>query len=95
MDFGSGTEFKVLLNEPRGAGTPSFSYNAYNQSGALVGSGNFFAEEHFMLVDRSVFATQSFGVLDVDFGNAVGGHVSATFSAFGRFSVDLSGECIK
>ncbi len=95
VDFGSGTEFKVLLNEPRGVGTPSFSYNAYNQSGALVGSGNFFAEEHFILVDRSVFASQSFGVLDVDFGNAVGGHISATFSAFGRFSVDLGGECVK
>jgi hypothetical protein len=95
VDFGSGTGFMVLLNEPRGAGTASFSYTAYNESGAMVGSGNFFTEAHLVLVDRSEFAPVSFGVLEVDFGNALGGQISATYSAFGRFSVGLSGECIK
>lgn len=95
VDFGSGTEFRVLLNEPRGASAPSFSYTAYDESGTIVGDGDFFAEEHVVLIDRSALANQPFGVLYMDFGNALGGHISATYSAFGRFSVGIGGECTK
>ncbi len=95
VDFGSGTELQVLLNEPRGAGTPSFSYTAWDSSGAVIGSGDVFADEHFLLLEGSDLASEPFGMLEVDFGNAVGGHVSATYSAFGRFSVGVGGECVK
>lgn len=96
VDFGSGTEFQVLLNEPQGAsGTPSFTYTAYDESGTQVGSGSFFAEKHLVFIDRAQLTSQPFGVLDFDFGNSLGGSISAVYSAFGRFSVGLAGECIK
>lgn len=95
VDFGSGTELQVLMNEPQGAGTPSFTYTAYDESGAVVGNGDFFADEHLVFIDRAQLTGQAFGVLDVDFGNALGGSISAAFSAFGRFSVGLAGECVK
>lgn len=95
VDFGSGTELRVLLNEPRGTQIPSFSYTAFDQTGAIVGSGDFFADEHLVFIDRADLASQPFGVLDLDFGNAVGGSITANYSAFGRFSVGLAGECLQ
>lgn len=94
VDFGSGSRLQILLAEPQGVSAPSFSYTAYNQAGTMLVADDFFTSDHLTALDvGDLVPSQSFGTLVFDFSNAAGGFVTAEYSAFGRFSVELNGAC--
>ncbi len=94
VDFGSGSRLKILLAEPLGAAEASFSYTAYDEAGTMIAGDAVFASDHLVsiAVDELV-SPQRFGTLVFDFSNAGGDLVTAEYSAFGRFSVELGGGC--
>ena len=94
VDFGSGSRLQILLGEPRGAGEPSFSYTVYNEAGTMITEGDVVASAHLMAIDvNDLVPGQKFGTVVFDFSNAAGGFVTAEYSAFGRYSVELDGTC--
>ena len=73
---------------------PSFSYTAYNQAGAMVASGDFFTSNHLSVLDvEELVGDASFGTVLFDFTLSGSGWVSAKYSAFGRFSLELNAAC--
>ncbi len=95
VDFGSGTELRLLLDRPIGDAGPSFSYVAYSQAGAMVASGGYFTDQNLLVLDISdLVASESFGAILFDFRASRSGWVSARYSAFGRFSLELNGVCV-
>ena len=94
VDFGSGSELRVLLNRPRGDEGPSFSYTAYDETGEIVAEGDFLTSAYVSVLDiGELVAGENFGTVYFDFSASGGGWVSAKYSAFGRFSVELSSAC--
>ncbi len=94
VDFGSGSTFRVLVDTPRGGVEPSFGFTAYDEAGIMVAEGTFFTSDHLnVLGPTDLGITQAFGTLVFDFSSSGGGWVSARYSAFGRFSVDLKSAC--
>ncbi len=95
VDFGSGSQLRVLANRPRGVALPSFSYTAYNEAGTMVDSGDYFTSDHLSVLDiADLVAAETFGTVKFDFTNSEGGWVSAKYSAFGRFSLELDAACL-
>lgn len=94
VEFGSGVELRILVNRPRGDDGPSFSYTAYNESGAEVSSGDYFTANHLNVLGvNDLVEGPSFGTIVFDFSASAGGWVSARYSAFGRFSLELNSVC--
>ena len=95
LDFGNGTELRILANLPRGEETPTLTYQAYSQDGEVLDTGEYFTDQHLNVlpIEDLVSGGQRFGSVRFDFTNAGGGWVGARYSAFGRFSVELNGEC--
>ncbi len=96
LDFGSGTELSIIVDQPNGDVAPSFTYTAYTQGGAvLVADGEFFTNTHLNIVDIEELAGMGsrFGTIVFDFSKAGGAMAVAKYSAFGRFSVELNGAC--
>ncbi len=96
VDFGSGARLRILVKQPQGASTPSFSYRAYTEAGAMIGAGDVdvFTTDHLTSIDvGDLVAGDSFGTLMFDFSSSGGGLVTAEYSAFGRFSIELNGAC--
>ena len=73
----------------------SFTYEIYQQSGMLAASGSYFTSDHLNVIDITQIAPPGvrFGTVIFDFTAARGGWVSARYSAFGRFSVELEAAC--
>lgn len=94
-DFGSGTEFNIILDRPRGDVAPSFTYTVYNQAGVELGSGEYFTNTHLNAIDAEDLSGMGnrFGTVVFDFSKAGGGVVTAKYSAFGRYSVEMNGAC--
>ena len=95
LDFGDGTELRILLDRPLGETTASFSYEVYNQAGDSIASGEYFTAEHLSVVPvlDLVPGGQEFGTVVFDFAASSGGWASAKYSAFGKFSVELNSAC--
>jgi len=93
VDFGSGSELRILINQPPDSG-PAFSFTAYGQPGQIVSSGNYFTSDNLVFLDvTDLVPSENFGTLVFDFTNSNGGWASAKYSAFGRFSVELNSAC--
>ncbi len=94
VDFGSGSELTILLDQPQGAAGSSYSYTAYDEAGQMVTSDEVATASHLSVLDvGELVAGESFGTVLFDFTAAGGGWVSARYSAFGRFSLELEGAC--
>lgn len=95
LDFGAGTRLQVLIDLPRGDDEASFTYEVFEQSGNLAASGDYFTSDHLNVMDVQEIAPAGvrFGTVVFDFTAASGGWVSARYSAFGRFSVELGSAC--
>ncbi len=94
VDFGSGSQLRVLLNRPRGEEVPSFSYTAYAESGTMVASGEVSTADYLSVLDvGELVVGYNFGTMIFDFSASGGGWASAKYSAFGRFSVELNAAC--
>ncbi len=94
VDFENGSRLRILLARPQGPATPSFSYTAVNEAGTIVVEGDFFTSDHVTTIDvKDLVPGHSFGTLVFDFSNSIGGFVTAEYSAFERFSVELNGVC--
>ncbi len=94
VDFGSGSQLRVLLNRPRGEEVPSFSYTAYAEDGTVVASGEVSTSDYLSVLDiGELVPGNNFGTVWFDFSSSGGGWVSARYSAFGRFSVELNAAC--
>lgn len=96
--FDSGTRFIVWLeaDEAPDPSTPVFAYSAYDESGGLVLSNTFFADEvAFEVAAADLFVgplQAEFGAVEFQFVDTVG-HVAAILSAFDRYSVGLEAFC--
>ena len=94
VDFGSGSQFRILLDQPRGPNLPSFTYHAYMENGDLIVQDELFTSDHLTTIDVvDLGIAPAFGTVIFDFSNSGGGFVSAKYSAFGLFSVELSSAC--
>ncbi len=94
VDFGSGSQFRILVDHPQGPDMPSFSYTSYEEDGDLIVEDEFFTSDHLIDVDvADLGINPSFGTVIFDFSNSGGGYVSAKYSAFGLFSVELNSAC--
>ena len=63
-------------------------------TGALIVENDVFASDHLIAIGvEDLVPGQRFGTLVFDFANGGGGLVTAAYSAFGRFSVELNGAC--
>ncbi|MEM7351425.1 MAG: hypothetical protein AAF657_11505 [Acidobacteriota bacterium] len=96
VNFGGGTQFRVLLDDPPTDGSAAFSYTAYTDGGAMVAEGNFFSSNHLTLIEQDdLVPGQNFGTLLLDFSPSGSGWASAEYSAFGRFSLELNSACVQ
>lgn len=94
VDFGSGSQLRVLLDRPRGVDAASFTYTAYDEPGAMIEQGEFFTSAHLNVIDIGDLVTgENFGTVLFDFTNSAGGFATAEYSAFGRFSLELNAAC--
>ncbi len=94
VDFGSGSQFRVLVDRPLGDAGPTFSYTAYDQAGVEVAQGDFSTSNHLNVIDvADLGIADAFGTVVFDFTTAGGGFVTGKYSAFGRFSVELNAAC--
>lgn len=93
VDFGSGSEFNVVLRDPPESGA-SMTVTAFDEAGNQLAQVNI---NDLRQVQRlpigDIVANQSFGSLVFDFAASQGGVVTASYSAFGRFSTELRGAC--
>lgn len=95
LDFGSGTKLRLLVDQPRGVGAPSLTYTIISEAGQVVKQADLFTAAHLNVVEVAdlVPGGQRFGTIVLDFSPSGTGWVSASYSAFGRFSVELNGAC--
>ena len=94
VDFGSGSQFRILLDQPQGDSLPSFTYSAYMENGDLIVQDEVFTSDHLTTIDvADLGIAPAFGTVVFDFANSEGGFVSAKYSAFGLFSVELNSAC--
>ncbi len=94
VEFGSGSEFRILVDDPQGASQPSFTYTAYDQQGVELFSDSYSTSDHLTSIDVTELGfNDPFGTVVFDFTNSGSGWVSAKYSAFGLFSVELNSAC--
>lgn len=94
VDFGSGTQFRILIDLPRGSDRQSFTYKAYDFPGNLTYSGVYFTSDHLTVITAAELGiSQVFGTVLFDFSDSFGGWVSSRYSAFDRFSVEIPAAC--
>ena len=96
VNFGGGTQLRMLLNDPPTDGSAAFSYTAYNGDGGMVAQGDFITDNHLVLVEQEELVPgENFGTLLLDFSPSGSGWASAEYSAFGRFSLELNSACVQ
>lgn len=95
FDFGSGTEIRAIVDQPRGDISPSFSYTVYNQAGTQLATEDFFTNTHLNVLDAQELAGMGnrFGTIIFDFSKSGGGVLTGRYSAFGLYSVEFDGAC--
>lgn len=98
LDFGAGTRFGVLINNPRGptpgVDPPSFTVQVLDEDGDPIGMPQqVHTDKNALELAASDFTGASFGTLVFDFGNAAGGYVFSEYSSEGRFSVGVDTQC--
>ncbi len=94
VDFGGGTIFRVLLNQPQGPLASSFSYQVFDFNGNEVINLGFITSQHYLELDTSELNIGiPFGTVVFSFAPSAGGWVSARYSAFGQFSTEVVGAC--
>ncbi len=96
VDFGSGSQFRVLIDDPQGEERPSFTYTAYDEAGErVVAERERYTSDNLEIFDvDDLVGGVRFGTVVFDFSNSGGGFVTARYSAFGRFSVELNSACL-
>lgn len=93
VDFGSGSEFNVVLRDPPASG-PTMSVAVLDEAGNQLSQVDIFDRQQVQRIPiGNLIANQSFGSLVFDFSASQGGVVTARYSAFGRFSTELRGAC--
>ena len=98
LDFGSGTELRMLINAPQGSDPlqdpPSVVVTPILLDGTVLPQTVVFTDDFAFSASASDFSISAFGTLLFDFQNSNGGLVYAEYSAFGEFSVGLNGACL-
>ncbi len=93
VDFGSGSEFNVVLRSLPVEG-PTMRIEIYDEAGNLLSLLEAFGDSQVLRLDiEELVSGQSFGTLVFDFSPSQGGVVTGVYSAFGRFSTELRGAC--
>ncbi len=94
VDFGSGSQFRILVDRPRGPELPSSTYTSYAESGDMIAQGEYFTSDHLSVIEVTELGiADPFGTVLFDFSSSGGGFVSARYSAFGLYSVELGSAC--
>ncbi len=95
LDFGSGSKLRILVDDPQLPG-PSFSFTAYDEAGGLIAEGERDTPDNLTILNATDLAgSTSFGTIVFDFSSSGGGFVTAEYSAFGRFSLELNSACLE
>ena len=95
VDFGGASRFRLLINDPPDTGA-AVSYEAYNLGGDMVATGLLLTDDNLIFLEHTelVASEEAFGSVVFDFTASGGGWVSAEYSAFGLFSVELNSGCL-
>jgi len=97
LDFGAGTELRLLINNPQGpdpmTNSPSFTVTPLSEDGGSFPSTDVYTDKFAVTLSASDFTGLGFGTLVFDFSNSGGGLVYGEYSAGGKFSVGLNGAC--
>ncbi|MEM8996112.1 MAG: hypothetical protein AAGF23_15095, partial [Acidobacteriota bacterium] len=95
VDFGSGSDFGVLLRESSGPGPAAMVVTVLDEAGNLVGERSVPRNSANVrrLAIEELDDTLDFGTLIFDFTPSGGGVVTGRYSAFGRFSTEVNGAC--
>lgn len=99
LTFGSGTEFRLLVNNPQGTDPatdfPSVSLQVYGEDGNYYAGFNFFTNSPTVYFNTDDLALPiAFGTIVFSFDHSNGGFVYAEYSAEGKFSVGMNGSCL-
>lgn len=92
VDFGSGSEFNVVLRDPPDSGAV-MTVTALDEEGNLLTQVEIDDRSQVQRIPIEAVIPASFGSLVFDFSASQGGVVTASYSAFGRFSTELRGAC--
>lgn len=97
LDFGSGTELWMLIDDPRGSDpftdASSFTVTPVTEDGSTLAPRDVFTDDAMLKLPAAFFTGLDFGTLVFDFSNSSGGYVFAKYSAEGKFSVGLNSAC--
>lgn len=93
VDFGSGSEFNVVLRDPPSSGA-AMTVTVLDEAGNQLSQVNVADGRQVQRIPiTDLINNQSFGTLVFDFSASHGGVVTGSYSAFGRFSTELRGAC--
>lgn len=97
LDFGSGTELRFLIRNPRGldpdTDPPSARVEIFAEDGALLDEHNIYTDLKAFALPASELTDAQFGTMVFDFIHSGGGTIYGEYSADGRFSVGLNSAC--
>jgi hypothetical protein len=97
IDFGAGTELRVLVNNPRGTDLmtdpPTMVVRPFDETGGALPVTEVYTTENALRLLASDFTSARFGTLVFELSNGGGGLVYGEYSAGGRFSVGLNSAC--
>ena len=102
--FDGGTLLHLFTDNPRGidpADPPTLAIIVYDESSSIFGTVGVKMEDNSVALPvEDVLAAlpggigPAFGSLWLGFGELAGGHIEAVYSALGRFSVGIKGNCL-
>ena len=95
--FDSGTTFDVWFEPADPYEGVAFSYTVYDLSGTVVLSSSFPSSRFALQTtagDLLAVFEEEFGAIEFEFPSGTVGHVSATMSALGRYSVGFEATCL-
>lgn len=93
LDFGSGVGLKFYSTNSEGPTGPTASFRVFDESGMLVDTGTLLSDGMVESFSGDSLTSQKFGTLEFEFVEG-SGSLLVEYSAFGRFSVAMNGNCI-
>ena len=85
---------RLYASDPQGELEPTAGFAVHDEDGNLTDSGALLTGQPVSIFDSSVLTDTQFGILDLELF-AGGGSISVEYSAFGRFSVSMNGNCVE
>ncbi len=93
VNFGSGVTVRLYSSEPQGDLDPTALFTVYDEAGMMTDNGSRFLDQAVTIFDSTDLSETQFGTLELEFLAGTGA-ISVEYSAFGLFSVSMTGNCV-